>query len=83
MKVKSVYKFIIPSWAVMPLLFGIDEACTDEDDSENLDIFEASLEPCGVWEFGEGEASFRTNNDVDNMGGDCVEATYTVFEESL
>jgi hypothetical protein len=83
-KFRSEYEFIIPSWAISPLFNG-DESGLDEEDSIKLDIFLDEVQReygVGHWSREDDfEPDFRTRNDIDNLGNDCYECKYTVFNK--
>jgi ssDNA-binding Zn-finger/Zn-ribbon topoisomerase 1 len=90
---RSEYVFIIPAWAISTLFNG-DESGLSELEVEKIDIFldevqreygEGHWSPetdfdaetkKEVW-----EPEFRTHNDIDNLGNDCYECKYTVFNK--
>lgn len=78
MKIKDTYEYRIPAWAICPIEYGTYDSLTDSD-IDNLEKFIDSLEPGGIWEFGEYN-EFSWNNDIDNLGGSIIEAKYIILE---
>ena len=81
MKIKETYDCIIPQWAVCPIINDDYSGITDKD-TRALDDYIKSLPPGGVWSMvqEEPEPYFTWRNDIETMGGDVYDMTYTIFE---
>jgi len=85
MNTYTEYHFTIPAWAMSPLFNG-DESGISDEDKIALDLFldEVGLE-CGAghWSYEhDDEGYYSHRNAVDgNLGNDCHDCTYIVFDK--
>lgn len=74
----DVISYTIPAYFV-PAIINDDPTGLSDKDEKELEQFLNSLLP-GYFTLGEGvEPEFCHKNDVNNLGGDCLELSYILF----
>ena len=74
----EILEFIIPEYAVCPLIYGDFSGVEDEDEKEIMEFVDRCIEDYGNALFTPPEdeslmeSEFRVSNDISNLGCDCV-----------
>ena len=86
MKISESYPITLPEWSLCPLMYGDDDTLTTEETAA-LDKFEQWCNDCVeevdgshyTIEYGNEEAYFTANTDVDSLACNAIDATLHIF----
>ena len=79
---ETTYEYKLPTWAICAIEYGEVDSLNDADEAA-IDAFLMSLpEGNGCFSYSD-DVYFSYNNDIDGLGCDVVDATYTVLNWEL
>jgi hypothetical protein len=80
--IEHIATYTVPQWAVCPLEYGQD--CYDELTEKEIELVQAFERQfnCPVYDWKNTQTFFSRYNDIDKMGGECVEVDVYEYKQT-